>query len=118
MGFWNNVMAMMDEGDDTGADKADKVVYKLHQIEEMGIKETQAEYKAKGELSESKRQLPEGSVYESDGNCHTCGKYAEGLGNGLCMKCWDFVVDYSPATIQIWPDAIQYEEIYNRLYAR
>ena len=119
MGFWNNVMSIMDDGDETGADKADKVIYNLHQIEEMGIKETKSEYnlKAKKEMNESKRQLPIGKVHESDGNCQTCGTYAEGLGNGLCVKCWDFVVDYSNAHIMLWPDTIQYEEIYNRLYA-
>lgn len=51
--------------------------------------------------------LPTGKIESRHNACETCGRVAI-LGNGLCMKCWDYVVDNSSANSKFWPDASQY----------
>ena len=77
----------------------------------------------RSELEASIRNLPKDKISVSNGSCVTCGIYAERvsslianpdeiLGNGLCSKCWDYVLDFSSPNIKLWPDATQYETIY------
>ena len=46
-------------------------------------------------------------IESSIGACVTCGARDE-LGNSLCVKCWDYVIDNQSATNQLWPSPRQY----------
>ena len=111
--YWSRIAAMMD-GDDDSRDTADIVnvdgcdVGVLH-----GGSQTASDWKIAHEQYQTAINLPNESIAESNGNCETCGTYAEGLGNELCVKCWDYVVDHSSANAKHFPDAIQYKTIYN-----
>ena len=59
-------------------------------------------------------ETPQAEVIETHGRCKACGSKTQQLGNGICVKCWDYVVNNSSANIQIWPDAIQVAEIVKR----
>jgi len=107
MGFWDNITllrANVVEGKIAIAnDSADQV--------DRNVDKTQDDI-IRAEFEASVRNLPKDKISDSNGNCETCGSYAEGLGNGICAKCWDYVVNFSSANSKIWPDATQYETIY------
>ena len=97
MGFWDNIgIAMTDDSDEQVDRNVDKTQDDI----------IRAEFEA------SVRNLPKGKISDSNGNCETCGSYTEGLGNGICAKCWDYVVNFSSPNSKVWPDATQYETIY------
>jgi hypothetical protein len=103
MGFWNSIAAMADgNADDDGADN-------LRWTAEVSSLDEVAE-KAKSDTLDILVNLPTGKIESRHNACETCGRVAI-LGNGLCMKCWDYVVDNSSANSKLWPDANQYREI-------
>ena len=72
---------------------------------------------ARTEMRDSVSNLPQGEIQDTEGICQTCGKSVEDeirLGNGLCMACWDYVVEKLDWNTKIFPDVPQYKAILNR----
>ena len=114
MSFWNKIMVEMN--DDDGADRVNgKMEIGGHSIgfwssiDEIAEKSTRSEWLAFAQLLHES-SLPTEAINESIGKCETCN--TEGiLGNGLCVDCWDYVVDFSSASAKEWPDTKQYKAI-------
>ena len=70
----------------------------------IGLEENESVSQAQQELVGTYGNLPTDEVNASHGKCETCNKESV-LGNGLCVKCWDFVVDNSSSSSSIWPNA-------------
>ena len=103
MGFWNSIAAMADgNADDDGADNL-RWTAEVSSLDEIAEKKD----RLVANLYESIINLPTGKIESRHNACETCGRVAI-LGNGLCVKCWDYVVDNSSANSKVWPDASQY----------
>jgi len=103
MGFWNSIAAMADgNADDDGADNL-RWTAEVSSLDEVAEKK----YGLIANLRETIATLPTGKIEARHNACETCGRVAI-LGNGLCVKCWDYVVDNSSANSKLWPDASQY----------
>ena len=55
-------------------------------------------------------QLPKTNIDASFGFCETCDTHAE-LGNGLCVDCWDYVIDHTNWNSKVWPDKDEFDKI-------
>ena len=109
MSFWNTIgIAMADDNED----KADHVVQSGNYGRFTPAMDESIEHNVKGnnEIKTAIVNLPTGKIEARHNACETCGHVAI-LGNGLCVRCWDYVVNNSSATAKNWPDAIQYREI-------
>ena len=103
MSFWNSIAAMADDNaDDDGADNS-RWTADVSSLNEIAEKKD----RLVANLYESIINLPTGEIEVTHRECEVCGQVAI-LGNGLCVKCWDYVVDNSSANSKLWPDASQY----------
>jgi len=100
MSFWKQIFSDLDENGD-GFDKVNgKFFTTLNEVNKEKI--TKAQWTASAQKLTNSINLPIGKVIDSDGQCGTCGTIAI-LGNGLCVTCWDYVVDHSSHNSTLWP---------------
>ena len=106
--FWQSIFDDSNE-ENANRDELDQVKKHLNQI----VSKMAAPLPASERLEkhvEVDVQLPTEPIEKSHGHCHGCENDAL-LGNKLCVKCWDYVVDHSSANAKKWPSEMQYHAI-------
>ena len=111
--FWDRLMADMESDNDKRNGMVNRLQNELNSINNIWYEAPDGEnvgHRNQRLASRNEFNLPTEPIEKSNGHCHGCGN-DDLLGNKLCVKCWDYVVDNSSTSSKKWPNEMQYHAI-------